>query len=200
LLCRYRVTSIHLLGSRIGYYAWSGFAGAQEFIGSSGWIAKFRLGAAWPANVGTSSVSQVSCKRAWSRDSYSVWSRIEISNDGAMEWMDHIHDEEERYSRECPRYLHEEPEGVHRLIEGPPPLHRQTDSTPNWWSPPEIEFRATEIMLWYKGYESGVGRATYSGFDQATQTLWVYEYACQHDELWSPGIIPRGTRIDMSIK
>ena len=51
-------------------------------------------------------------------------------------------------------------------------------------------------MLWYDNYYSGVGRATYSGFDESTSLLWIYEYAAQHDKLWEPGDRPTG--IDFS--
>lgn len=83
-------------------------------------------------------------------------------------------------------------EGVSRTIAGPPPQHRQTGSTPGWWTPPAIVFRATEAMEWYTGYGSGVGRATYSAYDQATGELWIYEYSGQHDQLWDLGKVPAG--------
>ena len=82
--------------------------------------------------------------------------------------------------------------GVSRTIAGPPPLHSQTGETPVWWKPPSTDFRATEVMLWYKQYASGVGRATYTAFDQHTGMLWIYEYACQHDILWPNGEVPPG--------
>jgi hypothetical protein len=69
-------------------------------------------------------------------------------------------------------------------VVGPPPLHKQTGVTPVWWTPPAISFRATEIMLWYDGFDSGVGRAAYSAFDESTGILWMYDYAAQHDLLW----------------
>ncbi|WP_145385675.1 hypothetical protein [Stieleria neptunia] len=47
-------------------------------------------------------------------------------------------------------------------------------------------------MKWYSGYDSGVGQAAYTGYDADKQTLWVYEYACQHDRLWEPDQIPDG--------
>jgi hypothetical protein len=47
-------------------------------------------------------------------------------------------------------------------------------------------------MLWYTDYDSGVGRATNSAFDKSTGILWIYDYACQHDRLWSPGNVPPG--------
>ena len=94
--------------------------------------------------------------------------------------------------------LHEGLEGVHRILGGPPPLHRQTGATPAWWSPSAIDFRATEIMVWYEGHYSGVGRAVYSGYDESSKTLWIYEYACQHDQLWPPRAIPAGEQFSMT--
>jgi hypothetical protein len=58
--------------------------------------------------------------------------------------------------------------------------------------PPEISFRASETMLWYKDYYSGVGGGAYSGFDTATSTLWLYTWHCQHKILWQPGNMPPG--------
>ena len=81
---------------------------------------------------------------------------------------------------------------MRRAIEGPPPLHQQTGTTPAWWKPPAIEFRATEEMSWYENYDSGVGHATYTAFDESTGRLWIYKYSCQHDILWQHGQLPEG--------
>jgi hypothetical protein len=67
-----------------------------------------------------------------------------------------------------------------------------TGDVPSWWKPPAIDFRATEAMLWYSGFDSGVGQAAYTGYDAEKQTLWVYEYACQHDRLWEKNQFPDG--------
>ena len=114
--------------------------------------------------------------------------------------MDHIHAAQERNSKSCLHHLHEGLEGVHRNIVGPPPMHWQTGNAPAWWTPPALDFRATVIMLWYTDYDSGVGRATYSGFDESTGTLWIYDYACQHDEVWSHGDVPEGAPIGLAAK
>jgi hypothetical protein len=106
--------------------------------------------------------------------------------------MDQMHKHQEDWSKQCLHHLHEGLEGVHRTISGPPPQHWQTGETPSWWTPPGIDFRATEVMLWYTNYDSGVGRATYSGFDESNGVLWVYDYASQHDILWSHGGMPAG--------
>ncbi len=94
--------------------------------------------------------------------------------------------------------LHEGVEGVHRTVAGPPPANWQTGECPSWWTPPKIDFRATEVMLWYTNYESGVGRATYTSFDRQSGVLWIYDYACQHDKLWTHGNIPPGTMFTSS--
>ncbi len=131
-------------------------------------------------------------KHSFARDSFSSWYRISIDADAAVTWMEHVHGEQERHSRSLRHDGHELIEGIHRALAGPPPLNQQTGDTPDWWKPPGIEFRATEVMLWYEGYWSGVGRATYSAFDASTGTLWVYSYAAQHDRLWAPGMLPAG--------
>jgi hypothetical protein len=55
-------------------------------------------------------------------------------------------------------------------------------------------------MKWYRDYYSGVGRATYSAYDESAQTLWIYEYSCQHDILWSSGDVPAGEHFSTSPK
>ena len=47
-------------------------------------------------------------------------------------------------------------------------------------------------MKWYRNNDSGVGRATYSGYDEATNSLWIYHYSAQHDRLWTRGDVPAG--------
>lgn len=169
----------------------AGFAGASEFTELSGSVAKRRL-PNWPVGVNPAQIQNVSYKREYSRDSYSSWYRIQLGRDAASTWMNHVHQHQENSSKRCLHGLHEKLEGVHRIILGPPPQHPQTGETPAWWMPPSIDFRSTEVMLWYSNYDSGVGRATYSGFDESTGTLWIYDYASQHDILWPHGIVPAG--------
>jgi hypothetical protein len=178
----------------------AGFDGRAEFAELSGADAKLRLRSVWPPAVEPESVRTVSQTTQWSRDSSSSWCRVELRKEAATIWMDHIHAEEERRSKECFGDHHECLEGVHRVVSGPPALRRQTGNTPAWWSPPAIAFRATEVMLWYGQGDSGVGRATYSGFDESTDVLWIYDYACQHDELWSRGKPPKGIQIHLNAK
>ena len=169
----------------------AGFDGKSEINGLSGLAAKRRLND-WPADVDPRDVHNVSYKSEYSRDSYSSWYRIELTAGAAERWMNQIHTHQEDWSRQCLHHLHEGLEGVHRTIAGPPPHHQQTGETPNWWIPPSFNFRATEVMLWYTNYCSGVGRASYSAFDESTGVLWIYDYSSQHDILWSHGSVPTG--------
>lgn len=170
----------------------AGFAGQSEFTELSAGAAIRRL-SNWPDGVATSDVETVSYKSAYSRDSYSSWYRIKLADDAASTWINQIHSHQEEWSKRCLHDLHEGLEGVHRTIEGPPPQHSQTGETPSWWWPPTINFRATEVMLWYKDYDSGVGRATYTAFNTSDRTLWMYDYACQHNTLWTQGNVPSGS-------
>lgn len=174
--------------------------GAHDFTDLSGRRAKGRLGDAWPSIVDASVVQLVSYKYEASMDSDSSWYRIQLPKDAATQWMDHIHAKQERDSKSILDHHHEGLEGVHRTIVGPPSMQWRTGDTPHWWSPPEIEFRATEIMLWYRNYHSGVGHATYSVFDESTSTLWIYDYRAQHNKLWSHGDVPKGTPIGLAAK
>lgn len=173
----------------------SGLDGGKEFAGLSGSLAKQSLDTVWPSSVDPATVESVSYKTQWSRDSFSSWFRIKLTKDAAKLWADHLHAEQERYARWAMGDSHESIECLHRIINGPPPLHHQTGETPAWWSAPSTTFRATEIMLWYKGMDSGVSRAVYSAFDESTGILWIYEYAAQHDKLWSPGKMPAAAPI-----
>lgn len=184
------VFSIFVCGSFL-MNPFGGFAGESEFTASSGNAAKRRL-PDWPVGVITSDVESVSFKSAHSRDSYSSWYRIELTDDAALTWSNRAHAHQEKWCKQHLHNGHEGVEGVNRTIDGPPPLHSQTGETPRWWSPPAITFRATEVMLWYDGSYSGVGRATYTAFDETNQTLWIYDYACQNDILWPRGNVPKG--------
>jgi hypothetical protein len=168
-----------------------------DSTGLSGVAAKQRLIENWPSAVNADSVELVNYKYESSRDSYSTWYRIILDRDSALAWGDFIHARQEKSAAD---EHHEKVEGIRRTVTGPPPLHRQTGVTPAWWSPPGIDVRATEVMKWYKDYYSGVGRATYSAYDDSTHTLWIYEYACQHDLLWAHDSMPEGDPIDATTK
>lgn len=172
-------------------FLFSPFLGQSEFTDLPGDSAKLRLGG-WPAGVDPGNVQAISYKSENSRDSYSSWYRIKLRASDAEKWIGQLHSRQEEGARAFLGDQHEGLEGVSRTIAGPPPLHSQTGDTPVWWKPPSTDFRATEVMLWYKQYYSGVGRATYTAFDQHTGVLWIYEYACQHDILWPHGEVPPG--------
>ncbi len=169
----------------------------REFTGLAGKDAAHRIVGGWPATVDPDEVQSASQKYSSSRDSHSTWYRVVLSQKAASAWQNEIHASEAQVSRGSLHHLHEGFEGVCRSERGPPPLHQQTGTTPAWWSPPAIDFRATEVMLWYKGYDSGVGRAAYSGYDESTKTLWIYEYGCQHDLLWRRGNVPAGLQFSL---
>lgn len=167
------------------------FSGPSEFTDLPGGSAKWHI-SHWPASVEPGEVRSVYYKSEASRDSYSSWYRIELPVSDAEKWIEEIHGRQEGRSRGFIGDQHEGLEGVRRTIAGPPPLHRQTGETPVWWKPPDREYRATEVMLWYKQYYSGVGRATYTAFDEQAGVLWIYDYACQHDVLWRHEEVPEG--------
>jgi hypothetical protein len=157
-------------------------------------LGKDRLGEDWPASVDPNSVASVSYKFESTIDSCSSWLRIELDEASASKWADDAHSKEEDAARQ--RNVGDGPvEGVRRVVPGPPPLHRQTGSTPTWWAPPAADCRATEFMAWYRHYDSGVGWALYSVFERSTKTLWIYSNSAQHDLLWHHGELPAGTPI-----
>lgn len=158
------------------------FDGSEEFVDLSGSLAKQHLSSSWPSAVDPAAVESVSWKTQWSRDSFSSWFRIKLTKDAAQLWTEYIHAQQELYSRRAMSDRHESIECVHRIVNGPPPMHHQIGDTPAWWFPASTSFRATEIILWYTGDGSGVGRAVYSGFDESSGILWVYEYASQHNK------------------
>lgn len=172
------------------FFASAGFDSRDEFVDLPGTTAKKRLRNAWPPSVDASEVYRVSHQGESSRDSYSSWYRVELSAAAASAWIDYVHERQDSGAKQFAMDGDRQVESVHRVIPGPPPMRQQTGATPAWWSPPPSVCRATEVMLWYSGYDSGVGRATYSVFDRQRNTIWVYDYACQHDKLWHRGNPP----------
>ena len=169
----------------------AGFAGKTEFEGLTGRQAKKKLHD-WPSAIATADVELVSFKHQHSRDSYSAWYRIKLAPEFAELWQDHVHEGRRPRNDDWSDDFYEGFEGVHRIIRGLPPPHLQTGDTPLWWAPPTSEFRATELMIWYRDYDSGIGQASYSSFDESKNELWVYDHSSQHDILWSGGEIPDG--------
>lgn len=169
----------------------AGFAGSSEFVDRPGLSAKRSMDE-WPVSIDPANVRIVSRKCDFSIDSHSAWYKIELNATSAQIWEDYVHSKQELYSRESIQRDDRGLEGVRRVLLGPPPLHQLTGYVPDWWKPTTIDFRATEAMKWYSGIDSGVGQATYTGYDAEKQTLWVYTYAGQHDRLWEPNQIPDG--------
>ncbi|NOX54422.1 MAG: hypothetical protein GXP27_08260 [Planctomycetes bacterium] len=178
-----------------------GFAGRKEFTNLPGPSAKKQLAHVWPKAVDANAVESLCYKTEWARDSSSTWYRIQLKERDASVWMDYVHAREKEWAGELAS-MHDGTyyalEGVDRTITGPSPLHKQTGTTPTWWSPPSKELRATEVMVWDADGDSGTGRATYSAFDDSSDTLWIYQYAAQHDVLWPRGQIPDGKRPKLS--
>lgn len=143
----------------------------------------------WPASVPPRDVSHVSWCSDSSGDSFTTRYRMEMSAEHATAWQDAIHAKEEDGAHSMVHLS--TMEGLHRTIPGPPYVEHQTGKTPEWWMPPEIEFRATEYMLWSD--KTGTACGLYSAYEPARKTLWVYEYAAQHDQLWPQGQLPQGT-------
>jgi hypothetical protein len=165
-----------------------------EFVDLSGEEARRRPPGGLPEGINPAELRKLSCKEASERDVGSSWYRVELSQAAAAKWQEAFHlAAERRNTRLGPG---EEIEGVHRIVRGPLPMDCQTGTTPTWWSPPGIDFRATEVMQWYRkssdGTQSGVGQAMYTGFDEPTHTLWIYHYSCQHHIRWTRGNVPAG--------
>ena len=182
-----------------GYYAigvakfmanpFAGFAGETEFENLSGAKAKKRM-REWPDSVSENDVTSLSRRHIHSRDSFATWYRIKIGAQGATNWQDSIHANKSK----SPRYegdSYDGYEGVRHRIQGPPPEYWDPEQAPRWWNPPPINFRATEMMIWYQ-HGSGIGQALYSGFDETKQELWIYDNAAQHSSPWDNRSRPKG--------
>lgn len=160
-----------------------------EVIDFRGSEAKHRL-RAWPTTVSIEEVESCSFKYSGSIDSHSQWICLRITPAAATAWIEDAHQRQAETAKQPLGRRYRSVESAERTVIGPPPLHLQTGTTPSWWQPPTMPFRATEVMLWYDGYDSGIGRATYSAFDEQSGQLWIYEYSAQHDELWQRGRAP----------
>jgi|GEM_PF-1416834 len=142
----------------------------------------------WPPAISPQDVDNVSHQIDHSRDSYTERYRMELSASNAAAWQDAIHAKQEQEGHGLSHL--DGMEGLHRSITGPPRLEHQTGRTPPRWTPPASEYRATEFMLW--SHSTGTAHGLYSAYEPATQTLWVYGYSAQHDELWPQGKLPDG--------
>lgn len=169
----------------------------SEFSNLPGRQAIDRLHSGWPADLDPRKVDEVSWKYSGTIDSHSKWFKIVLSPDAATIWQDEAHRRQEQSSRESVQSSRDLLEGVHRVERGPPTLRRQTGKTPAWWAPPAIDFRVTESMRWH-GSDWGYGRATWSGYDEPTRTLWIYDDGRQRDDLWLRGKVPAGQQFSAS--
>jgi hypothetical protein len=166
-----------------------------EFVDLPGPEAHRQLQSSWPSTVDPADVRSVSSRTNASRDSYSTWTRLVLSPDAAAEWTKDAHRSEERSVLSHHRdHFKQGAEGVRRTIAGPPSTREKTGDEPAWWTPPSMKFEATEAMLWYRDYDSGVARATWSAYDENNETLWIYSFAAQHHLLWPHGEVPEGER------
>ncbi len=159
-----------------------------ELEDASGWRAKRVLGKMWPDAVETNQVGSVSWEGESSRDSGSTFLRLECDSKTASQWAIHLrrdHRETSEWLATFPNHLVESRKHSYAGI----PLREVTGKVPNWWTPPDHACEAHESMIWYQSSSSGVARGEYSIYDEANQTLWIYSYTCQHDELWPRGQI-----------
>ncbi len=172
--------------------SFSSFDGSTEIVDRSGPATQRSLNN-WPDAVIPENVLSVSYRRTYSRDSHSLWFKVVLNSESAQIWANHIHTDKVKIARNAASH-HHGLEAVHRTVPGPPELRRHTGTIPAWWKPPTLEFQATEAMIWYSEHtsSSGVARAAYTAYDENSQTLWIYEYGCQHDLLWKPRKIPAG--------
>lgn len=119
-----------------------------------------------------------------------------IDQTAAIAWTTHVLADEERILKAVVDLQYRVFEPFQRVIAGPPPLLRKTGNIPEWWQPPSIDFRATEVMVW----DAYRARATCCGFDSPSDTLWIFRYSCQHDRLWEEGETPDATGIDVAVE
>ena len=144
----------------------------------------------WPATVDVAEVASCSFKSSGSIDSHSQWICLRITPAAATAWIEDAHQRQAETAKQPLERGYRSVEMAERTVAEPRPLHHQTGTTPSWWQPPKMPFRATEVMLWYDGNDSGIGRATYSAFNEQSGQLWIYEYSAQHDLLWQRGRAP----------
>lgn len=164
-----------------------------EFVELSGAEVQRLHGWCLPDAVDPSDVKSVSCRTNSSRDSHSTWTRVVTSPKSAEMWRYDVHRRQKLGAFEHPPdELIEGSECVDRSIPGPPSTNQKTGEEPAWWSPPLMSFESTEVMIWYKHYDSGVARGTYTAYDTRSLTLWIYSFQAQHHRFWQPGDLPEG--------
>ena len=151
----------------------------------------------WPEQISPDVVKSVSFAYQSTLDSSTSWIRIELPAADAEVWAAAWHKEEERIvlnafpsgGRDC--------EGLHRTLPAWPPFEPITGPIPAWWSPPnDLAVSTTEIMLRGGAQNS---RVTLTGYDPATQSLWICSTNNQHHELWKQGERPEGNTFGSAV-
>jgi hypothetical protein len=157
-----------------------------EFVDKPGPAASRKM-YSWDFTVDPAVIRRISIKSASSIDSYSTWSKFQLAQTDAKTLASELHarmakiDAYLRRNNEC--------EQATRTITFIP-IRSPTSDTPDWWRPPTQTGDATENMLWYPDATYGVAQGCYTVYDAGNETLWVYEYAAQHDSHWERGARP----------
>lgn len=157
-----------------------------EFVDKPGPAASRKM-YSWDFTVDPAAIRRISMKAASSIDSNSTWSKFELSQSDAKTLAAELHTRMAKIDAYLQRT--KECEQATRTIASIP-VRSPTSDTPNWWSPPTGTGDATENMLWYPDATYGIAEGCYTIFDPARETLWVYEYAAQHDSHWERGTRP----------
>lgn len=161
--------------------------GQREFVDLSGSQAQEQLTSELPPEIDPADVRSISVKRAATADSRSVWYRVKVSPTVAATWEEAVHQQTaQAFMPPSDRFLFG-CSAASFVFSGPPPLHGEADTAPDWWSPPTIDFRMTEAMGWFDDSEAGAGTVMYSGYDPETGLLWVYEHSSEHELLLRRG-------------
>ena len=160
-----------------------------EFIDRSAKQAESQLRAFLTDDLDLKDVEKVSGKICGAIDCHAGWIRITLRPESARQFQEAMHARLEKSAR--PGRGVELIEGVHLTMREPTLVESSLGTAPNWWTPPSIEFRVTEKMLWYSS-STTYAFALYTGFDPSTNKLWIYDYGEQHRQLWSRGAIPTG--------
>jgi hypothetical protein len=154
-----------------------------QFADKPGPVAARKMNS-WDFTVDPVAVRRVSVKSAAGIDSYSTWSKFELGHSDAKTIAAELHN---RMATIAPYFQRtKECEQATRTITSIP-MRSPTADPPGWWVPPTANGNATENMLWYRNAPYGVAHGCYTIYDAKHETLWVYEYAAQHDSHWDRG-------------
>lgn len=169
----------------------------QEYHLQNGDSLRARMGRLWPASVHSKHVMSTDCRKWTARDSYCSWYRIQLCDgDGrtaaqaaqaADKWAVHIHQREQDHVQWLSEMGGYSPEHLTRIRRCQDLPAARSESPPDWWASPDMEFQVTEVMIWYDQSEFGTARAAGTAFDPAEKTLWISLWCRQHHQLWRPG-------------